>query len=106
MFDTKLMLTLFAAIVKNIPYGARVLASGLQTPGELRLRPDDREHPQAAGEGTKPTDPLLQLITLFSRSAVMECRCVLYRRVGVCWPMLTPISCNFTANTFTCVLRV
>lgn len=35
-----------------------------------------REDDNDAEDGIKPIDPLLQLITLFSRSALMERRCV------------------------------
>uniref|UniRef100_A0A3B4UXI4 Ryanodine receptor 2-like n=1 Tax=Seriola dumerili TaxID=41447 RepID=A0A3B4UXI4_SERDU len=43
---------------------------------DLALCGGDRGEEKDVGEGAKPIDPLLQLITLFSRSALTERRCV------------------------------
>lgn len=42
----------------------------------MELCADNREEENDLEDGIKPIDPLLQLITLFSRSALTE-RCVL-----------------------------
>uniref|UniRef100_A0A3Q3G895 Ryanodine receptor 2b (cardiac) n=1 Tax=Labrus bergylta TaxID=56723 RepID=A0A3Q3G895_9LABR len=41
----------------------------------VKLCGGDREEEKDVGDGAKPIDPLLQLITLFSRSALTERRC-------------------------------
>uniref|UniRef100_A0A3Q3G7S4 Ryanodine receptor 2b (cardiac) n=1 Tax=Labrus bergylta TaxID=56723 RepID=A0A3Q3G7S4_9LABR len=45
------------------------------------LAVSDREEEKDVGDGAKPIDPLLQLITLFSRSALTERRCVLEKEM-------------------------
>uniref|UniRef100_A0A672JJC7 Ryanodine receptor 2b (cardiac) n=1 Tax=Salarias fasciatus TaxID=181472 RepID=A0A672JJC7_SALFA len=46
---------------------------------DLALCGGDKEEEKDVQEGAKPIDPLLQLITLFSRSALTESRCVCVR---------------------------
>lgn len=53
--------------------------SGLQTGGVTELCGGDREEKKNVEERAKPIDPLLQLITHFSRSAQVERRCVCVR---------------------------
>uniref|UniRef100_A0A3Q3G0A9 Ryanodine receptor 2b (cardiac) n=1 Tax=Labrus bergylta TaxID=56723 RepID=A0A3Q3G0A9_9LABR len=47
----------------------------------VKLCGGDREEEKDVGDGAKPIDPLLQLITLFSRSALTERRCVLEKEM-------------------------
>ena len=48
--------------------------SGLQKGREMELCGGDREEEKDVEDGAKPIDPLLQLITLFSRSTLTERR--------------------------------
>lgn len=52
-----------------------LLGGGLQDRGTGDLCAVNREDDDDSEDGIKPIDPLLQLITLFSRSALMERRC-------------------------------
>lgn len=46
--------------------------SGLQKGGVMKLCEGDRQEEKEVEDSAKPIDPLLQLITLFSRSALTE----------------------------------
>ena len=48
----------------------------MQRGGVMDLCGGDREEGKDVGEGARAIDPLLQLITLFSRSALTETRSV------------------------------
>lgn len=54
-----------------------LLGGKLQDRGTGDLCAVNREDDNDSEDGIKPIDPLLQLITLFSRSALMERRCAL-----------------------------
>lgn len=66
---------LFVTVIKSTHWCLYSLF-GLQKGGVMELCGGDREEERNVKEGAKPIDPLLQLITLFSRSALTERRWV------------------------------